>query len=195
MMRWRCRRFRPALVDLAGGALTRRGAARLERHLSRCQRCAGELAVLRSLPVTLRALPVPDPGDDFWDQQRQAIRRAVRQVPNPPQPLGLRFRPPLVAWVAAGALAVAIIGVHVSERFSTVPDVSGVAGTLDDQMLHDVTEVAGVLSVHTDVVGELANSGAFVSASTLEGLVGTFLHPLHPFPDDGRDDASHDSMG
>jgi anti-sigma factor RsiW len=83
MTRWRCRLHRARLVDYAGGALEAAPQRRLERHLARCRRCTRDLEALRSLPPLLHASAVPDPGEEFWRQQRQAVGRAIRAARAP----------------------------------------------------------------------------------------------------------------
>jgi len=38
---------------------------------------------LRQVPAVLKTSVVPDPGEDFWRQQRYAIGRAIRNLPEP----------------------------------------------------------------------------------------------------------------
>ena len=82
-MRWRCRTYRVLLVDGADRTLSDRQQERLERHLARCSACAEELTALREVPAVLKTSAVPDPGEEFWRQQRDAIGRATRALPEP----------------------------------------------------------------------------------------------------------------
>lgn len=83
MSRWRCRFYAVLLVDYAGGMLADRQRQRLERHVERCSACAEELAALRDVPPILQSSVVPDPGEEFWRQQRQAVGQALRSLPTP----------------------------------------------------------------------------------------------------------------
>jgi anti-sigma factor RsiW len=83
MSRWRCRWYRTRLVDYADGLLPHGQQPRLEGHLKWCLACAEDLAALRKVPAALHAAVVPDPGDEFWRQQREAIGRAIRNAPAP----------------------------------------------------------------------------------------------------------------
>lgn len=83
MTRWWCRRYRPLLVDHADGALDASRRQQLEHHLRRCPRCRVDFGALRELPDLLQTSTVPDPGDAFWLQQRQAIGRAIRSSAQP----------------------------------------------------------------------------------------------------------------
>ena len=195
MTRWRCRGYRPALVDYADGGLTPAAVERLHHHLARCDRCAGELAALRVAPALLRDLPVTDPGEEFWRQQRWAIGRAVRQLPTPRRgggwqwrPLGLRFAP--VAWAVAAVLVMTIGMTRLASRYSAWNGAAVSLGALDDDTLHDVDEMADVIAGGDDLVGQLAERGAFVPGAALEALVGTFLQPPQPFADDNNEGSS-----
>ncbi len=113
MTRWRCRAYRAALVDRAEGTLSGRRQRRVQRHLPTCGACRDELTALREIPPLLRTLEVPEPGEEFWRHQRQALGDAIRRT-DAPRPLPQAHWPqigwPLPAWrypvaVAAGLLA------------------------------------------------------------------------------------------
>ncbi|MFI5395732.1 MAG: anti-sigma factor family protein [Candidatus Binatia bacterium] len=124
MSRWRCRFYRTLLVDYAGGMLTDRQRQRLEGHVERCPACAEELAALRDVPPILHSSVIPDPGEEFWRQQREAIGQALRNLPAP-QPSwlpawwweGLRLSVWRYPLAATAALLVALF-VH---RFAEYP--------------------------------------------------------------------------
>jgi anti-sigma factor RsiW len=84
MSRWRCRWYRRRLVDYADGVLPQGQRQPVETHLSLCPACGEELAALREVPAALHGAVVPDPGNEFWRQQREAIGRAIRNAPAPP---------------------------------------------------------------------------------------------------------------
>jgi hypothetical protein len=83
MSRWRCRWYRTRLVDYADRLLPHGEQPRLEGHLEWCRACAEDLAALREVPAALHAAVVPDPGDEFWRQQRETIGRTIRNAPAP----------------------------------------------------------------------------------------------------------------
>src|ERR1700687_5247832 len=83
MTRWGCRLYQSWLVDRADGVLDAPRQQRLDQHLSRCAACRADLDALRTLSKTLRTSTVPDPGNVFWLEQRQAIGRAIRNLPAP----------------------------------------------------------------------------------------------------------------
>ncbi len=96
MKRWRCRSYRILLVDSAEGSLSGTRQRRLERHLHTCSICRAELAALREVPTLLRTAALPQPGEEFWRRQRQAIGEAIRQAGAPDQPRAWRW--PSIAW-------------------------------------------------------------------------------------------------
>ncbi len=93
MRRWRCRAYRILLVDSAEGSLSGARQRRLERHLHACSICREELTALREVPTLLRAAALPQPGEEFWRQQRQALGEAIRQAPAPGRPRAWRWPP------------------------------------------------------------------------------------------------------
>lgn len=128
MTRWRCRSFQALLVDAAVGALDAPSQERLDGHLAQCAECTRELAALRELPDLLRAAAVPDPGEEFWAGQRQAIGRAIRNLPVPRPRWQLAWlrdalRPQLWRYPAALAASVliALFVYRVAERVPTPP--------------------------------------------------------------------------
>jgi len=83
MSRWRCRWYRRRLVDYADEVLPRGQQQRVEAHLSLCSACGEEVAALREVSAVLHAAAVPDRGDEFWRQQREAIGSAIRNARVP----------------------------------------------------------------------------------------------------------------
>lgn len=90
-------------------ALDQDERSRVELHLSACEDCRSEIALLR----VLAAEPVPDPGEAFWAAMPGRVYRQVRQQQDAGTP-GLRerliegFRLPRPAWAAAALLLVTI---------------------------------------------------------------------------------------
>ncbi len=121
MTRWLCRRYQPLLVDHAEGTVAPAQRHRLERHLARCPQCRADLAALRAIPAALHTATVPDPGEAFWLQQRQAIGRAIRHAPEPRSLWNLdwlrdRVRPP--QWRYAIAAAASLLAALAVYRFA-----------------------------------------------------------------------------
>jgi anti-sigma factor RsiW len=73
----KCKGFEAMLEDFLDGALSLQDAWRTEQHLSICQDCRGELAMVRQSGVVLRTLiaPAPDPGEVFTQRVMIALRR------------------------------------------------------------------------------------------------------------------------
>ncbi|HUI25565.1 MAG TPA: zf-HC2 domain-containing protein [Candidatus Kryptonia bacterium] len=142
--RWHCRRLAPRLVDFAEGALDMPARARVERHVETCARCTEALAALRDVPDALRDSAVTR-SEDFWQQQRQDIMRAIRhQAPKAsPRPL----RPPAAAWrgglVAVATALLAVAGYRVLLRsHAPLPKVSKHASVASVDDLETETMVA-----------------------------------------------------
>jgi hypothetical protein len=110
LSRWRCRRLAARLVDFADGTLDSPAQAHVERHVARCQRCAGVVAALRAAPDIIARADI-DPGEAFWRHQRRGIMRTIRT-----QPAATRRarRVPAFAWqtglVAVATSVIAVIG-------------------------------------------------------------------------------------
>jgi anti-sigma factor RsiW len=83
MSRWRCRWYRRRLVDYADEVLPHRQQQCVEAHLSLCPTCGEGVAALREVPAALLAAAVPERGEEFWRQQREAIGNAVRNARVP----------------------------------------------------------------------------------------------------------------
>ena len=123
MSRWRCRRYRTLLVDYVDGQLPPLPRRRLEQHMAACAACTQALAALQQLPALLRTCAVPDPGEEFWRQQRHAIARAIRNAPAPQaawRPAWWRegWRPGLWRYPvgAAAALLLGLLVYHSARR-------------------------------------------------------------------------------
>lgn len=98
-----CEAFRQRLPELAEGALSGRALARLDRHLSACPRCQGELAHLRAVLGALRDIgPEPTPEGLAERAAAAAYRAAIGQ----PQPARLWTRLAIPIAAATGLAAV-----------------------------------------------------------------------------------------
>lgn len=200
MMRWRCRRYQPWLVDHADGVLDAPYQQRLEQHLTRCPDCRADLEALRGLPEVLQTSTVPDPGDAFWQQQRQAIGRTIRNLPMPRTgwPLGwLREVLQLSPWRYPIAAAVALLLGLAVYRVAQPPSEPGGASlaaqlaTLDTDALLAVGELAQALTATDDALNNPPDDEA--AALAVADLVGP--HPLAHVPDETEmDDAELDKI-
>ena len=110
MSGWRCRTYRAWLVDAAAGDLASHRQDRLDAHLAVCAGCTADLAALRDVPALLSTSVVPDPGEDSWRRQRQAIGRAIRQA-TPPQPTWIVWQPSAAPWSAWRMPVAAVVSV------------------------------------------------------------------------------------
>jgi hypothetical protein len=107
LMRWRCRRLEACLVEVAEGTATGKRRRRVERHVTRCSRCADALAGLRDVSAELRGLKIEDRGDAFWLGQRNQIMASLPPAPEVrPGATVRRLRP---RWQAAMAPVAAVL--------------------------------------------------------------------------------------
>jgi anti-sigma factor RsiW len=150
-----CRRLRPALVDLAVGTLSPEDARRVEAHVASCATCRDDLEAMRGLSTELRDPTVPEPAEDFWRRQRQAIMRSVRTVPDrAPRPAPWR------RWQLVGAFATVALAVLVSRTafMPTRPTVHHSIDRLDDDALdhlHDLLPAIAPASTIEDADGDM----------------------------------------
>jgi hypothetical protein len=106
MTSFTCRRLRPALVDLAEGTLAAAAAREIQAHVAECASCRDDLDAMRGLTTELRDPALPDPPEDFWRRQRQAIMRRVRTTPERAPTSSRRWQ--LVGLAASVVLAVLV---------------------------------------------------------------------------------------
>ena len=193
MSRWRCRRYRARLVDAAEGQRLRE--PRMAQHLVQCADCRRELEALRQVPATLRTSAVPDPGEEFWLRQRQAIGRSIRNLPTPRAQWNLEWlSEALRAWrypvaVAASALVAVLVlrSVHAPQPMQ--PDVlqAQIAALDPDSVeaLHDLTKT---LVSPEESLTQLAGADPTQLAELpLDELVGVTVPPDVPTAGDLSD--------
>jgi len=96
------------LIEHAEGDLASLERFRVEAHLSACPSCAAEFAVLREALGRARAVPVPEPGPEFWRGFEGTLRRRLAVEPPPRRPWRQRLYDQVVASLRpAPALATA----------------------------------------------------------------------------------------
>jgi len=137
-----CRRLRPALVDLAVGTLDAADTAPVEAHLTACADCRDDLAAMRGLPSELRDADLPEPDEDFWRRQRQAIMRRVRAAGVSSKRTSVR-RWRLVA--AAATVVIALTATH-TVLVRRVPTGAHSIERLDDDALLHLHELMPVIT-------------------------------------------------
>lgn len=167
LKRWRCARLRSSLVDGAEGALDERARARIERHVADCDECRAALEALRDVPQALRRAAVPQPDEDFFRRQRQAILRRARQAPSPQAAPPFR---PRFGWAAG--LATAAVVVLVLLRQGAGPPVPLPQGTpVEGLSADDVADLADLtLAADADLVdpADLADETPAVGEASLD---------------------------
>jgi hypothetical protein len=191
MMRWRCRSYRTLIVDCTDGTLSDRQQTRLQRHLARCPACAGALEGLRQVPAVLKTSAVPDPGEAFWRQQRQAIGRAIRNLPESSahrEPdwwfAGVRQRAWRYPLAATAALLLALVAYRLAERppIPAPPDGGESAfAALDPQSLVALHELMESLLPSDDALAPTSSDDdARLAALPVEDLIGSSTLPEAP---------------
>lgn len=102
-----CHEIRRRIARYLDGELSPGTLRELEEHMTRCERCRGEVEELRALRAEWANLPVPaaDPSD------RASILRAARAVTAAREPANRPWFPHLRGfdWVTASAMAVALL--------------------------------------------------------------------------------------
>ena len=203
MTRWRCRLYQPWLVDRVDGVLDASRQQRLEQHLTGCSACRADLEALRDLPEALRTSTVPDPGDAFWLQQRQAIGRTIRNLPDPRVGWqldwlreALRLGPWRYPLAATVALLLALSVYQVAERHPETGGASVVAqlAALDNEVLLALDDLTAAVAPADDSLYYAPREDELAFAALAVGdLVGT--HMLSHVPDETElDDADLEGM-
>jgi hypothetical protein len=191
MTRWRCRPYQPLLVDSVEGVLDPGRQQRLEQHLERCIDCRADLDALRGLPAMLQTSGTPDPGNAFWQQQRQAIGRAIRNLPEPRagQRLGWlhdalqhsRWRYPIAA---SAALVVALAVYHIADRTpgSGTSSIAVQLAALDTESLLTLADLAEAMAPAAHDMTDVPPDEELLLAAS--DLVATQMVP--PVPDESE---------
>ncbi len=151
-----CRRLRPALVDLALGALAADDARIVERHVATCRRCRDDLDAMRELPDALQPSAATALPEDFWRRQRQAVMRRVRTSATP---VAAR-RPWAPAWQLAGVCATLALALFVARvpLFHRTPALPHAVERLDDDdllHLHDLLPTITPAASIDDAEGDM----------------------------------------
>jgi len=70
-----CYRVRKKLIPFIEGALDNRQAEAIEKHISRCERCAAEAKAIKSAYSAFRGArtPAAEPAPDLWEKIEQKI--------------------------------------------------------------------------------------------------------------------------
>jgi anti-sigma factor RsiW len=75
-------------------------------HLDGCAGCRTEMEAVRQVLVRVKGVAVPDPGDRFWNEFPDKVRRALARE-RPPIPSGLRKG--MAGWPMALAASVLLL--------------------------------------------------------------------------------------
>ena len=110
-----CQRAQRYVSEYVDGALDRRRAAALERHLEGCAACRGLLEDFRAMKLAAAELPAPEPGDEVWSRIRTGLVRAAGSVRRPATSparrlFGWGWTSPALRLAGAAALALVLVG-------------------------------------------------------------------------------------
>jgi anti-sigma factor RsiW len=75
-----CRSVRRTLVAYQDGALGRRRAQRIARHLHTCAACQRDLVELQRVTHRLRSLPNPSRSPEYWPRALLQLRGKIQQL-------------------------------------------------------------------------------------------------------------------
>jgi hypothetical protein len=103
-----CLKYKRLLVPYMECELDERVRAKVERHVSRCARCAAELELIRSVSGAIKSaeMPAMEPAPDLWARVSARIEReATRPAPRP------WIRVTQAASACAAAVFVAVVGI------------------------------------------------------------------------------------
>jgi anti-sigma factor RsiW len=192
MTRWRCRRYQSWLVDLADGVLAAAQRQQLAQHLATCPACQGDLEALQELPALLGTSAIPDPGDAFWLQQRQAISRTIGNLREPHRGwslewvrLTLQFSP----WrhrIAATAALILALTVYRMAAPPSGPGPSAIAtqlAQLDTDVLFTLADLAQAVAAPDDALNYTPRAGEMALATlAARDLIGA--HSVARVPDE-----------
>ncbi|MGH7857172.1 MAG: anti-sigma factor family protein [Candidatus Binatia bacterium] len=158
--RWRCRRFRARLVDLADGMLGADERRRVEGHVEGCARCADEIEALQSVPALLRKT-VAERDEAEWARQRREIMGLIRgeAAPRWTAPPALlrdparRGIPPSAVFAAAMAAVIAIVGyARFQATFRPSIQLTGTAAPVPNDIAALETETVVALDEVVEVI-------------------------------------------
>lgn len=118
-MKWQCALLQRWLPEYPEGDLSAFWQGRLKAHLEHCPVCREELSALREMEEALRAVPMADPGQEFWSEFSREMHlklvqagQAGRMAPAPrsawwgrlPYLVGAPALAGLLLWMAVGYL-------------------------------------------------------------------------------------------
>jgi tetratricopeptide (TPR) repeat protein len=119
----RCRKAQEYISRSVDGELGPRRAARLERHLGKCDNCRAFAADVRKIVEEAPGLAAPEPSDKVWRNIRAGLeagtlRPSAEGAPLDQRPLfGLSLATLRYAGAAALALILVASGIVVGSRF------------------------------------------------------------------------------
>jgi hypothetical protein len=124
----RCRTWQKKIPEAIYGELGAKAREKLERHLARCEECAGLYTGLAATVRKLDVRPAPDAPPQFWEDYWDRLeRRMDAEAEREASPAVEPFRPrrvlpaPRWAYGAAGALIFLALGIFIGRTFLRPP--------------------------------------------------------------------------
>lgn len=78
----KCEKARPLILELVMGTIGEGERRDLDLHLKSCDHCGRERAALVDLTASLKSLPLPDPGEEFWKALPIRVEREIARAYN-----------------------------------------------------------------------------------------------------------------
>lgn len=120
-MTWRCALVQRRLADYPDGDLRPFVRRLIAAHLKACPECRRELEELKEVEQLYLSHPVPDPGEDFWQEFNRELHLKLAEVRQVSAPEARRWRlPHYVAGAAAVAVAL-VLAIYLGPFQGSVP--------------------------------------------------------------------------
>lgn len=115
---------RALLLSAEGGAGT--PGIRVRRHLDGCSSCSAERERIAALLRAVAELPIPDPGERYWDAFLPSVRRRIDRAgssapPRLPSRLPRLLRPLPLASAAAALIAAGLLAFRMQAPAPALP--------------------------------------------------------------------------
>lgn len=112
----KCERFDKLIYLLLDGRLEKNEESELQEHLSKCEKCAQKLALLKSVEGTAKRIEIEEPQQEYWDTFSSRVREKImeREEKSPAFRLKKTLQDifsfsPLKMKVAAGLVSVVLV--------------------------------------------------------------------------------------
>ncbi len=130
-----CLRYRRLLVPYIECELDERVRAKVEAHMSRCERCAAEVELIRSVSGAIKSFEVPamEPAPDLW---AKVSARIEREVARPARRPWVRITQAVTACAAAvfvGVVGMSLLNMNAPTESRLPPEAKKPAAGVEDR--------------------------------------------------------------